>query len=321
LTHVPGLVTAKIETMEDLEETVKFGSMKRSTESHKLNNISSRSHAILTLIVTITTNTKMKNGNVKQVVKTARLNLVDLAGSERVKKTEACGERLKEANAINKSLGALGDVITALASSSKSGHAHTGSTGGIGNGHGGGSKASKNASSSSAASSSSSSCGGGDGHHAHHIPFRNSKLTYLLQNSLCGKSKVLMICTIAPAKCHVGETICSLNFAKRCRSTQLNNNNHNQAMRSSPASIANHTLEQTRIKQLEQRVKELENELVDKENDMSTTASTTTFANVYSVNNHSAAKLLQSPTSSNRAPKEISSPMNPLSPRQNQTSW
>ena len=66
-----------------------------------------------------------------------RLNLIDLAGSERVGRTDASGQQLKEAQAINKSLSYLGDVISAL----------------------------KNRKA--------------------HVPFRNSKLTYLLQDSLC----------------------------------------------------------------------------------------------------------------------------------------
>lgn len=76
---------------------------------------------------------------------TGKLNLVDLAGSERVWKSGAEGERLKEAQNINRSLLALGDVIQALRARQT------------------------------------------------HIPFRNSRLTYLLQDSLGKGSKTVMV--------------------------------------------------------------------------------------------------------------------------------
>lgn len=50
---------------------------------------------------------------------TGKLSLVDLAGSERADKTGATAERLKEAQSINKSLSALGDVISALSTNEK----------------------------------------------------------------------------------------------------------------------------------------------------------------------------------------------------------
>lgn len=79
------------------------------------------------------------------LVSAGKLNLVDLAGSERVWKSGAEGERLKEAQNINRSLLALGDVIQALRA------------------------------------------------HQTHIPFRNSRLTYLLQDSLGKGSKTVMV--------------------------------------------------------------------------------------------------------------------------------
>ena len=101
------------------------------------------------------------------------LNLIDLAGSERISKTDASGERLKEAQSINKSLSALGDVIGSLGGSSK------------------------------------------------HVPYRNSKLTWLLSSSLSGNSKVLMFVCVSPSRMCVSETMCSLNFAQRCHATEL----------------------------------------------------------------------------------------------------
>ena len=52
--------------------------------------------------------------NITSLVTRGKLTLVDLAGSERVGKTEATGQRLTEAAAINKSLSALGMVFQAL---------------------------------------------------------------------------------------------------------------------------------------------------------------------------------------------------------------
>ena len=103
----------------------------------------------------------------------SKLHLVDLAGSERITKSGAEGARLKEAQNINKSLSALGDVIQARAN--KQGH----------------------------------------------VPFRNSTLTYLLQDSLSQDSKTLMFVCASPVIYNCEETYCSLNFASRVRTVEL----------------------------------------------------------------------------------------------------
>jgi len=54
-----------------------------------------------------------------------------------------------------------------------------------------------------------------------HVPYRNSKLTYLLQESLRANAKVLMFVNISPSLKHVSESSCSLKFAERCRAVQL----------------------------------------------------------------------------------------------------
>ena len=62
-----------------------------------------------------------------------------------------------------------------------------------------------------------------------HVPFRNSKLTFLLQDSLGGNSKVLMFVNISPAIYNASETLCSLNFAARCRAVELGSAQRNVA--------------------------------------------------------------------------------------------
>jgi len=54
-----------------------------------------------------------------------------------------------------------------------------------------------------------------------HVPYRDSKLTYLLQESLGGKSKVAMFINLSPTSATVEESLCSLNFGKRARATEL----------------------------------------------------------------------------------------------------
>uniref|UniRef100_M8C100 Kinesin-like protein n=1 Tax=Aegilops tauschii TaxID=37682 RepID=M8C100_AEGTA len=173
--HVPGLVEARVSNMDEAWDVLQTGSKARVVGSTNANEHSSRSHCIHCVMV--------KGENLMNGERTnSKLWLIDLAGSERVAKTDAQGERLKEAQNINKSLSALGDVISALATKSQ------------------------------------------------HIPFRNSKLTHLLQDSLSmqfsspcagGDSKTLMFVQISPNENDVGETLCSLNFASRVRGIEL----------------------------------------------------------------------------------------------------
>ncbi|RDX75585.1 Kinesin-like protein KIN-14F, partial [Mucuna pruriens] len=151
---------------QDVLDLMRIGQKNRAVGATALNERSSRSHSVLTVHV-------RGRDLVSNSILKGCLHLVDLAGSERVDKSEAVGERLKEAQHINKSLSALGDVISALAQKSS------------------------------------------------HIPYRNSKLTQVLQDSLGGHAKTLMFVHINPELNALGETISTLKFAERVATIEL----------------------------------------------------------------------------------------------------
>lgn len=165
---VPGLTTHPVRSAQEVREQFKRSQKNRTVASTQMNDVSSRSHALLVVYIT---GTNLSTG----VQTKGKLNLIDLAGSERVAKSGALDDedRLREATNINKSLSSLGDVIHALGAKQK------------------------------------------------HIPYRNSKLTHLLQDSLGGAAKTLMVVQISPVLKNVSESVCSLQFATRVRAVEL----------------------------------------------------------------------------------------------------
>ena len=169
--------------MSNAEILVNIGLENRAIASTLMNATSSRSHTILSIYV----ETQKQKGDSQQFDGNSgkrsrrKLMLVDLAGSERVRRSSSLGARLAEAKSINSSLSALGNVIAALADLN----------GVIAVGH------------------------------LHpHIPYRGSKLTKLLQDSLGGSASTALIATVGPAAKNHGETLSTLQFAHRCMSVK-----------------------------------------------------------------------------------------------------
>ncbi|KAM9409695.1 kinesin-like protein KIFC3 isoform 2-T2 [Pholidichthys leucotaenia] len=179
--YVPGLTEFAVQSPDDINRVFELGHVNRATACTNLNEHSSRSHALLIITVSgfnMSTETKTQG----------KLNLVDLAGSERIGKSGAEGSRLREAQCINRSLSALGDVINALRTKQN------------------------------------------------HVPFRNSRLTYLLQDSLSGDSKTLMMVQVSPLPSNMNETVCSLKFAQRVRSVELSSSSSSRKHENSSTS-------------------------------------------------------------------------------------
>lgn len=154
-------------TAEELQTIVDKGANERKTGSTEMNAGSSRSHLIVLIRILST------NKETKQTLQ-GKILIVDLAGSERLKKSQTADDMKKESIEINKSLTALGDVISALASGQKQ------------------------------------------------IPYRNHKLTQLMQDSIGGSAKTLMFVNASPASSNMEETVNSLRYAARAKNITNN---------------------------------------------------------------------------------------------------
>lgn len=182
--YIENVCEAVVTSPEHALELMASGEQRRATARTGMNACSSRSHAIFRIVVE-----SRQRGGVEYAVRVSHCTLADLAGSERADKAGSEGARLREGAYINKSLMCLGTVINRL---------------------------------SSAASATSASCT----HHQQqqqHVPYRDSKLTRILQPGLGGNARCAMICTITPSRSHFEESHNTLRFALRAR------NVHNDA--------------------------------------------------------------------------------------------
>ncbi|ONH65131.1 Kinesin-like protein klpA [Cyberlindnera fabianii] len=165
--YITNLTRIQFDTPDEMETIFQRALKNRAIASTKSNEHSSRSHTVC--IIRLSGINDETQESINSVI-----NLIDLAGSERISQSGVSGDRLRETQAINKSLSCLGDVIYAL----------------------------------------------GDDN-AKHIPFRNSKLTYLLQYSLIEDSKTLMFVNVSPLAKNLNETVNSLRFATKVNNTGL----------------------------------------------------------------------------------------------------
>lgn len=158
--YVKDLTEIQVKNYGEILKYMRMGDSSRTTASTKMNDTSSRSHAVFTIMLKQIHHDYRTDETTERQ---ARIRLVDLAGSERAKATEATGQRLREGGNINKSLTTLGRVIAALADP-KHARMHNPK------------RANRDI-----------------------VPYRDSILTWLLKDSLGGNSKTAMIACIAPS--------------------------------------------------------------------------------------------------------------------------
>ncbi|XP_041129435.1 kinesin-like protein KIF1B isoform X6 [Polyodon spathula] len=181
--YVEDLSKLAVTSYTDIADLMDAGNKARTVAATNMNETSSRSHAVFTIVFT---QRKLDAETNLSTEKVSKISLVDLAGSERADSTGAKGTRLKEGANINKSLTTLGKVISALAEvdncTSKS-------------------KKKKK---------------------TDFIPYRDSVLTWLLRENLGGNSRTAMVAALSPADINYDETLGTLRYADRAKQIKCN---------------------------------------------------------------------------------------------------
>ncbi|RLN62666.1 hypothetical protein BBJ28_00023596 [Nothophytophthora sp. Chile5] len=176
--YIDGAASVYVADVQACLTLMQRGNANRAVSSTSMNAHSSRSHAIL--IVRVERKEfaapPTASGSIPQpLIRLSSLYLVDLAGSERVKKARVHGRHVSELKAINLSLSALGNCISALSKQSQQQQTPA----------------------------------------KYHVPYRDSKLTRLLQSSLGGNAKTALVVTVTPAISEAPETLQTLQFGQR----------------------------------------------------------------------------------------------------------
>lgn len=172
-----GLTQYQAYSADEVIHLLQRGNLNRTTEPTRVNETSSRSHAILQVVAEY--KLQQETG---VTVRVGKLSLIDLAGSERALATDQRTLRSVEGASINRSLLALSSCINALCEGKK------------------------------------------------HIPFRNSKLTQLLKDSLGGSCRTAMIANISLSDASFGETQNTLHWADRAKEIRTKSGETNEEM-------------------------------------------------------------------------------------------
>ncbi|CAL1543407.1 unnamed protein product [Lymnaea stagnalis] len=227
-TVIIGAREVECETLDEVMSLLESGSSARHTGSTQMNEQSSRSHSIFTVVIgqkwsesdpvtekrlkqpSDTSLDTLENEDISHYM-SGKFHFVDLAGSERAHKTGNIGDRFKESIHINSGLLSLGNVISALGDVKKK---------------------------------------------STHIPYRESKITRLLKDSLGGNAKTLMICCVSPSSSSFDESLNSLKYANRAKN-----------IRNKP--VINRDMQSIRFEEMQCEIKALREELARQRTTMS----------------------------------------------------
>ncbi|CAM9493011.1 unnamed protein product, partial [Discosporangium mesarthrocarpum] len=170
--YVNGLSSFRVGGAEDVLRYIAMGAANRRVRATQYNEVSSRSHTVMQLTVESESTGGSEGGGGSHVTyRQSKLSLVDLAGSEKMDTSTSISRvHFNELRCINRSLSALGNVISAVADRQRA-----------------------------------------------HVPYRDSKLTRLLQDSLGGNTRTTVIACVAASGLQINETVSTLQFADRAK--------------------------------------------------------------------------------------------------------